>query len=99
MKNLVLILFVTAIFAGCTEQSRAKKWGGDAVIDLPVCQKLFDLTWKGSDLWYATHEMGPNDTVENYTFAEKSSWGLMEGTVTFREYRHKTKCPPPHMKE
>lgn len=86
MKTLLAILcliFVTS----CTENERARSWGGTANVDIPAGQKLFDVTWKENELWYATRPMREGETPEVYTFQEKSAFGLMEGKVIFTENR------------
>ena len=56
-------------------------------ITLPCNKKLFDLTWKNSDLWYATREMRKDEKPETFSFSESSKYGVFEGTVTFIESR------------
>ena len=71
---------------GCTQQTRAKKFGGTATIDLPAGRKLVTVTWKGeSHIWYLTRPMTATDTAETYEFKESSSWGFIEGTVVIKE--------------
>jgi hypothetical protein len=48
-------------------------------------QKLVDVTWKESNLWYMTKPMSETDVAERYTFRENSNWGLVEGKVIFVE--------------
>ena len=85
----VVLLFVWLLgsMVGCTEKQRAKKWGGKVTIKLECGQKLFDVTWKESSLWYATRPMKSGEVPETYSFREDSSYGLMEGEVTFVECR------------
>ena len=90
MKKQVLIvaILITLIFIGCTQNQRAKSFGGNANINLPFGKKLVTVTWKDKDLWYLTKPMKANDEAETYTFQEESSWGLMEGTVTIIETKN-----------
>jgi len=75
---------------GCTENIRAKGFGGALTKQLPCDQKLGNITWKdGGDLWYSTRPMRKDEQPETTTFAEDSRWGLVEGKVTFIE----TRCP------
>jgi hypothetical protein len=83
MKRLVWLL----MFSACTENSMAKNFGGEMVVDLPCGEKLYDLTWKESDFWYATKPMREGDAVETYTFRSKSEFGVYEGTVVVKECR------------
>jgi len=80
MKKLFVLILVSLVLSGCTEQQRAKGWGGDSNIQLPKGEKMVVVTWKGTDLWFMTRPI-----KETYKFRESSSWGLMEGTITIRE--------------
>lgn len=71
----------------CTENQRAKTWGGDASIDLPPNQKLVVVTWKDNDLWYLTREMRADEKPETYIFNEESSWGVWEGSYKIMEHK------------
>ena len=89
-KILTLLVVVLVVFAmsSCTEQSRAKDLGGETTIKLEPGQKLVEATWKGDgDLWYLTEPMDSDYIPKTKTFKESSSWGIMEGTVTFIETR------------
>jgi len=73
--------------ASCTENQKAKSWGGKATIDLPAGKKLINATWKDDNLWYLTREMRAGETAEEYVFSEESSFGIMEGTYIIREHK------------
>jgi hypothetical protein len=38
-----------------------------------------------SELWYLVRDRRENESPESYEFAEKSSWGILEGKVEFVE--------------
>ena len=87
MKKTILIL-LTAIgiaVTGCTENIRARKFGGTSVNYVPDGQKVVTVTWKEAQLWVLTKPMTTNDVAETYTFTEKSSFGLLEGKAIFHE--------------
>lgn len=86
MKTL-LIIAATALLAlpSCTENQRAKTFGGNADVELPAGTKLVDMTWKNENLWYATRPMREGEFPETTTMQEQSSFGMVEGTVTFIE--------------
>ena len=86
---LALVVILSCLALGCTENQRARQWGGESKISLKCDQKLFDVTWKQADLWFATRDMRNGEEPESYTFAEDSSWGVMEGTVQFVESKCK----------
>ena len=91
MKNLVFVLFLilapSLSFIGCIENCRAKSWGGSMTVELPCGHKLFDVTWKEDDIWYAVRPMREGGSSETYTFVEDSYFGVLEGSVTFVECR------------
>ena len=89
MKKIInsIVLTVTSIvlLSGCTENQRAKQFGGTVNINLPANQKLVNATWNEAELWYLYRPMHTNEVAEIYRFVEKSSFGLMEGEVVFVE--------------
>ena len=86
MKKVLYVLPLLVLF-GCTENQRAKSWGGDATLDLPKGEKLVNVTWKESQLWYLTRPMKSEEIAETYVFHESSNYGVMEGTVTITEHK------------
>ena len=97
MKKFLFALFVLAIFItieSCTDQERAKQYGGTATIDLPQNEKLINATWKGtSDIWYLTKPMKRTDTAETYTlYQEKGELvnlsGNRNGKVILIEHKY-----------
>ncbi len=81
MKRTILILTSTiAILTGCTENQRAKKFGGTENIDLPDNCKFISASWRQDNLWICY-----TDTITNLSYIkEKSNWGLLEGTIVIR---------------
>lgn len=84
-KLLLLATLATICLTSCTQQERAKDWGGNATIELPKGQKLITCTFKDHDIWYLTRPMTSKDSAESYMFGESSSWGIFQGTVTITE--------------
>lgn len=89
----LLLPFVLAAAVGsCTQQQRARNYGGTATIELPKGQKLVNATWKGDDdLWYLYRPMRAGEQPETTIFQE-SAGGLItgavkSGTVIFKESR------------
>ena len=82
---LFALISLTLIVSSCTQNERAKAWGGTAKIDLPAGTKFVTATWKGSELWYSTRPARPGESPETTTFSESSSWGLVQGSVIFTE--------------
>jgi hypothetical protein len=91
-KQTCLLIAVAAIaltaigsLTSCTENLRAKQYGGTATVSLTPNQKLVNATWKDQELWYLTRQMRANETPETFTLTEQSSFGLIEGKVVFSE--------------
>ena len=89
MKTIIHYTSVTILFlcllAGCTQQERAKTFGGTAKVAISPGQKLVTATWKDAEIWYLTRPMHPGEQAETYTFKESSTLGIMEGTVIITE--------------
>ena len=85
MKKLFLLTFLVIGMMSCTRQQMAKEFGGNYTVNLPVGQKLINVTWKEKELWYLTRDRHQNEPIETYTFKEDSNWDVMEGTVTIVE--------------
>jgi hypothetical protein len=85
MKKILIITIVLFMMVSCTDNHRVKNWGGTATLNLPKGQKLLNVTWKESQLWYLCRPMNTNDIAETYYFQEESSWGMMKGTYVITE--------------
>ena len=83
MKKLLIIPFIFLV--SCTENQRAKSYGGTATVDLPKNTKLVNATWKDQELWYLTRPMRNDEVAETSTLHEQSSFGIVEGAVVFKE--------------
>jgi hypothetical protein len=80
MKKLIFITITTLGLASCTDNQRAKHWGGTEEIQLKPNEVVLNVTWKESEMWICT-----KDTTTGVTyFREKSNWGVMEGTVILK---------------
>ena len=86
-KLLVFLVLLSFSFVSCTQNQRAKSFGGNAKLDLPVGEKLIIVTWKDDNLWTLTRKMNPNEKTETYFFKEESSFGMMEGNYTIIEHK------------
>jgi len=87
-RKLMIVAVLTGLMiasVGC--QQAAKRFGGSITVDLPKGEKLVNVTWKDSSLWYLTRPMTKNDKVETYKFKEDSNFGILEGTVTIKEHK------------
>ena len=87
MKNVIVILFIVLITTACTENQRARNFGGTETIKLPAGQRLVIATWKQDNLWYLTEPMASDYSPRKKEFIENSSYGVLEGKVIFVESR------------
>jgi hypothetical protein len=80
MKKLMMILVTMVVMSSCTENVRARHFGGTETLALKPNEVVLNVTWKESQMWICTQ-----DTVTRVVyFREKSSWGVMEGTVIIK---------------
>jgi hypothetical protein len=86
LATLFMIMALPVLF-GCTENTRAKSFGGTMKVDLPPHSKLINVTWKEGHLWYLVRPMQTNETAITYTFHENSSFGVLQGTVILKEVK------------
>lgn len=81
MKKLFLILAISLVtMTNCTENQRARSFGGEEKVDLPPNNILINTTWKQDDLWILTKDT--NTGI--YYFREKSSWGIWNGKIVIK---------------
>jgi hypothetical protein len=80
MKKLFVIAIAAMALASCTDNARARRFGGVEEVELKPNEVVLNVTWKENEMWICT-----KDTVSGVTyFREKSSWGVMEGTVILK---------------
>lgn len=76
MKKLIISLFALTLLS-CTDNSRARNFGGTEIVNLEPNEVFINSTWKDNNLWITTH-----DTVDNvYFMRERSSYGVLEGVI------------------
>ena len=84
-KILLCLVVLIALLTSCTENQRARQFGGTITIELPPGEKLIMATWKETDLFYLTEPMDSNYVPKTKTFREDSNWRVIESTVIFKE--------------
>ena len=87
-KKLLSIALAAGLLStlfSCTENERAKVYGGSMTVYLPKGEKLLMVTWKETDLFYLTEPMDSNYVPKTKTFREKSKYGMLESTIAFIE--------------
>jgi hypothetical protein len=67
-----------------------KKFGGTMTVEIDKDQKLVNCSWKssketGTSLWLLTRARKENEQPETFKYFEKSTFGVLEGTVTIVE--------------
>jgi uncharacterized lipoprotein YehR (DUF1307 family) len=81
MKRILIIASVAIVFlASCTDNQRARQFGGTETVDIPEGRILINCTWKQDDLWILTKDT----TTGKMYFNEKSSFGVLEGEINFK---------------
>jgi hypothetical protein len=85
MKKILAFALAAITLASCTENSRVKAWGGEGTINLPKGEKLVNITWKETQIWYLTSPMDSAYVPQTYKFQEESNFGVMEGTYNIIE--------------
>lgn len=88
MKKIFILAIAALAFTSCTQNQRAKSWGGTAQVNLEPNRKLVTVTWKEDQIWYLTRPMDSSDVAQTYKFQEESSWGVIEGTVLISESKN-----------
>jgi len=80
---LVLLVAIVAACSSCTDNQRARNYGGTEHITLGKGERVVNMTWKQDDLWILTKQDSTKPST--YTFKEKSSYGVLEGTIVITE--------------
>lgn len=88
MKKILALCVVGLValsMVGCTDNQRAKTFGGTTKIELPKGKKLVNATWKNNNLWYVVRDAKSGETPEVVEFVEASNFGIVEGKIIFIE--------------
>ncbi len=80
MKKIFVIAIAAMSLASCTENERARRFGGVEEVKLKPNEVVLNVTWKENEMWICTKDT----TTNTVYFREKSSWGVMEGTVILK---------------
>ena len=90
MRKILLVLVLSlTVLTSCTDNQRAKQFGGESTETLSENVKLVEVTWKEDNMWVLTRPMRQGESAETFTFKEISSFGIMEGTVIIKESKSK----------
>lgn len=81
MTKLLVVAMTLLALTSCTDNQRARNFGGTETILLEPTEKFINLTWKEDDIWIIVQ-----DTVTGVYYArEKSSFGVMNGRVVIEK--------------
>lgn len=76
MKKIFLVA-ITLLAISCTDNQKARNFGGTETIKLEPHERFINITWKQDNIWLIVQ-----DTLTGIYYAkEKSSYGLMEGKI------------------
>lgn len=84
MKKLALFI-VGMLLVSCTSNKMVKNWGGTSTINVEENYRVVNVTWKETNLWILTEKMETPFTPRTLYFTEKSSFGIIQGTIIFNE--------------
>lgn len=80
MNKFLMVAITLLALTSCTDNQRARKYGGTETINLEPNEKFINITWKQNNLWIIVQ-----DTVSgNYYAREKSSFGVLEGKIIIK---------------
>lgn len=83
MTKLIIFAISLLALAACTENQRARNFGGTEILNLEPNERFINITWKEEDLWIIVQ-----DTITGDFYArEKSSFGVMQGKVIIKKIK------------
>ena len=77
MKRLFVLFIVAIGLVSCTDNQRARSFGGTETIKMLPNEEFVNITWKQDNLWIIVKDKNTG----NFYAREKSSFGVMEGKV------------------
>ena len=81
MYKLIMVAITLLALVSCTDNQRARSFGGTETIKIEPQEKFINITWKQDNLWVIVQ-----DTITGSIYArEKSSFGVMQGKVIIQK--------------
>ena len=81
MRKLTMVAITLLALVSCTDNQRARSFGGVETVKLEPNEKFINITWKQDNLWLIVQ-----DTVTgNYYAREKSNFGVLQGKVVIEK--------------
>ena len=87
MKKFIILAVIVLALSSCTENQRARTFGGTVTINVEKGKKVMMATWKDDDLFYMVEDMEPDYVPHNKELIESSNFGVIESKVVFKESR------------
>lgn len=85
MNKIILVAITLLALVSCTDNERARNYGGTEIVNLQPQEKFINITWKQDNLWIVVQ-----DTITGDFYArEKSSFGVLEGKVIIQKIEYK----------
>ena len=81
MRELTIVAITLLALASCTDNQRARSFGGTETIKIEPQEKFINITWKQDNLWIIVQDTVTGD----YYAREKSSFGVMQGKVIIQK--------------
>ena len=81
MRKLTMVAITLLALASCTDNQRARRFGGTENIKIEPQEKFINITWKQDNLWIIVQDTVTGD----YYAREKSSFGVMQGKVIIQK--------------
>ena len=91
LSTTAALSFAAILSLASCDNYKAKHLGGTMNIELEKDQKLVTCSWKGgtqsqsTSLWILTRARKEGEQPETYKYSEKSTMGVLEGTVVIQE--------------
>ena len=81
MRKTLMVAVTLLAFVSCTDNQRARSFGGTETIKIEPQEKFINVTWKQDDIWVIVQ-----DTITGvYSAKEKSSFGVMQGKIIIQK--------------
>lgn len=87
MKKYWILFVLALVLSSCTENARARSYGGKQSISIEKGMKVVSASWKEGDVWILTRPMKSDEQPETLKYVEKSNLGVLEGEIDFVESR------------
>ena len=82
--SIIISVIIVIMMDSCTSNERARNFGGTETVELNPGTRVVNVTWKQDDLWVLTKQDTSTKPTQ-YSFHEKSSYGVMEGEIIIIE--------------